>query len=334
MRRVGARIAVLLAFAFAVAAPAAGQGGDPLPSWRDGEAKRAIVSFVSRVTNPKSPDFVPQEERIAAFDNDGTLMAEQPLYFQFYFFLDRIRELASQHPEWKDEQPFKAALENDLAYLDEIPRHELEKLVLAATSGGTEREYMESVHRFLAEAEHPERGVRFTKLVYQPMLELLAWLRAKGFRIYLVSAGTPELIRGFSEKVFRIPRENVIGSDMMMRFDVTGERPELVREPVFVQPVNERSGKPVNIERVAGRSPILSFGNSDGDIEMLEYARYSGRPHLALLLRHDDPEREYAYEDGAEKALALAAERGWIVVSMKDTFRRVFAPFAKPRDAE
>ncbi len=311
-------------------AAATAEAADPLPSWSAGPAKQAILRFVADVTKPGGERFVPARDRIAVFDNDGTLIAEQPLFFQFYFFMQRIRELAPAHPEWKEQQPFKAVLENDLAYLDAIPRSELEELVLKAASGVTEREYVASVDRFIAEVEHPDRGVPFTRLVYQPMLELLTFLRARDFRIYIASAAAPELIRAFSEKVFGIPREHVIGSDMLMRWDDGGERPELWREPVFVRPVNERAGKPVNIDRVVGRSPILAFGNSDGDIEMLRFAAYSGRPHLALLLHHDDAEREYAYEDGAGEALAMAKEHGWVVVSMKQAFRRVFPP-AKAR---
>ena len=326
-RRARWAVAALVA-GWVVAGAAAAE--DPLPSWNAGPAKQAILHFVSEVTRPGGEHFVPAHERVAVFDNDGTLIAEQPLFFQFYFFMQRIRELAVAHPEWKERQPFKAVLENDLAYLDKIPRAELEELVLQAASGVTEREYVDSVERFLAEVEHPDRGVPFTRLVYQPMLELLSYLRAKGFRVYIASAAAPELIRAFSEKIFGIPREHVIGSDMLMRWDDSGDRPELWREPVFVRPINERAGKPVNIDRTVGRSPILAFGNSDGDIEMLRFAAYSGRPHLALLLRHDDPEREYAYDDGAEEALAMAKEHGWVVVSMKEAFRRVFPP-AKAR---
>jgi HAD superfamily phosphoserine phosphatase-like hydrolase len=318
------RLAVAFVAVLAVARVASAV--DPLPSWNDGPAKQAILRFVADVTEPEGPRFVPVEERIAVFDNDGTLIAEQPLFFQFYFFLQRIRELAPLHPEWKEKQPFKAVLENDLAYLDSISRDELGEIVLRAASGVTEREYVASVERFLAEVEHPDRGVPFTRLVYQPMIELVTYLREKGFRVYIVSAAAPELIRAFSEKVFGIPREQVIGSDMQMRFDDSGERPELWREPAFVRPINERAGKPINIDRAVGRSPILAFGNSDGDIEMLSFTAYSGRPKLALLLHHDDAEREYGYEDGTQEALAVAKERGWIVVSMKESFRRVFPP--------
>ncbi len=322
-------VSFLVLAQLAVPAEAAG-GSDPLPSWRSGPAKTAILRFVADVTQVGGPRFVPKAERIATFDNDGTLMAEKPAYFQLYFFMQRLRELAPQHPEWKEKQPFKAVLEDDRLYLHQITLPELEELVLAASAGSTEKEYQASIDHFLENAEHPLFEVPFTELVYQPMLELLELLRRNGFQIYITTAGGPELIRAFSEEVFRIPRPNVIGSDMQMRFEMEGEEPILVREPRFVRPTNERKGKPVNIERVVGRSPIFAFGNSDGDTEMLEFTAYSGRPHLALVLHHDDHEREFAYDEGAEKVLALAKERGWIVVNMSESFRRVF-PRPKPR---
>lgn len=321
--RNGWLVALLLV---AVAAPAAAAPpADPLPSWRDGPARRAILRFVSAVTRPGSPDYVPPPERIATFDNDGTLMAEKPHYFQLYFVIERIRELAPQHPEWKQEPPFATVLSGDGDHLADLSREDLERLVLAASAGTTEDEYVAAIERFLAEAKNPELGLRFPQTAYQPMLELIRFLRARGFKVLVCSAAGPEMIRGFSEKTYGVAREGVIGSDMEMRFELDGERPVLVREPRFVPPTNDRGGKPINIDRVVGRSPILAFGNSDGDIEMLEFTAYSGRPHLALLLRHDDAEREFAYDEGAEQALELAPARGWVVVSMHESFRRVFA---------
>ncbi len=320
----------------AVAAPSAGAAGpaNPLPSWRDGPARRAILRFVAAVTKPGGPDYVPPAERIATFDNDGTLMAEKPHYFQLYFVAERIRELAPRHPEWTDEQPFKAVIERDRDRLADLSLPDLERLVLAASAGTSEKEYVEAIARFFAQAENPELGLPFTKTVYRPMLELLDFLRARGFKVFICSAAGPEMIRAFSEKVYGVPRENVIGSDMLMRFELDGEEPVLMREPRFVQPTNDRGGKPINIDRVVGRSPILAFGNSDGDIEMLEFTAYSGRPHLGLLLRHDDAEREFAYEEGAEQALALAPIRGWVVVGMRESFRRVFpTPPLRPLEA-
>ncbi|MCC6640830.1 MAG: haloacid dehalogenase-like hydrolase [Deltaproteobacteria bacterium] len=318
-----------------VVAPAAAAGAaDPLPSWRDGPARRAILRFVAAVTRPGSPDFVPRAERIATFDNDGTLMAEKPEYFQLYFIIERIRELAPQHPEWKEQPPFATVLADDGDDLTGLSRADLERLVLASSANLSEKEYVASIERFLDHARNPELGLPFPKTVYKPMLELLDFLRARGFRIFVCSAAGPEMIRGFSEKTYGVPRENVIGSDMQMRYELDGAMPVLMREPNFTPPTNDRGGKPINIDRVVGRSPILAFGNSDGDIEMLEFAAYSGRPHLALLLRHDDAEREFAYDEGAEQALALAPDRGWIVVSMRESFRRVFAtPPPRQREA-
>jgi phosphoserine phosphatase len=320
----------LLAVALAASPAEAAGNRDPLPSWRNGPAKRAILRFVAAVTRPGGPDYVPPSERIAAFDNDGTLIAERPLYFQAYFVMQRIRDLAPSHPEWKELQPFRSVLEEGEAALAPMDVPEIMALVLAASAEITEREYVAAIDRFFATAEHPRFGVPFTRLVYQPMLELLALLRARGFEIFICSAGGPEFIRFFSEEVYRIPRQNVIGSDMQMSFEMRGGEPLLLRLPRFVQPTNERDGKPVNLDRTIGRSPILAFGNSDGDVEMLEFTAYSGHPHLELLLRHDDEEREYAYDQGAEKAFAMAAERGWTVVSMKESFRQIFPKAVRP----
>lgn len=317
-----------------VAAPAAAAGpADPLPSWRDGPARRAIVRFVAAVTRPGSPQYVPATERIATFDNDGTLMAEKPRYFQFYFIAERIRELAPLNPEWNSKQPFAALLAEGAGDSVELSLPDLEQLVLAASAGITEKEYVASIEEFLAHAKNPVLGLPFPQTAYQPMVELLSYLRARGFKVFVCSAAGPEMLRAFSERAYGVPRENVIGSDMQMRFELDADVPVLVREPHFVPPTNERGGKPINIDRAVGRSPILAFGNSDGDIEMLEFTAYSGRPHLALLLRHDDAEREFAYDEGAEQAMELARARGWVVVSMRESFRRVFAKPPLPRTA-
>lgn len=326
MRRASqaARTACLLLLLVFVAA-CAGVGGvvDPLPSWREGAARSAILRFVAAVTDPQSPDYVPPADRIAAFDNDGTLMVEKPFYFQLYFVVERIRALAPLHPEWKDRRPFSAVIDGDGSPPPDLTLGELEELVLAASAEITEKAYVDAIERFFAEATHPDLGVRFPQAVYPPMVELLEYLRLRGFKTYVCSAAGPEMIRSFSEAAYGVPRENVIGSDMMMRFESDEGTPTLMRELAFVPPTNDRGGKAVNLERIVGRSPILAFGNSDGDIEMLEFTAYSGRPHLGLLLRHDDAEREYAYTEGAEDALAKAAERGWVVVSMKEAFRSV-----------
>jgi phosphoserine phosphatase len=323
IRAIGLVACTLLLVLAAAPARAAGPH-DPLPSWREGPEKRAILRFVAAVSRPGGPDYVPPPERVATLDNDGTLIAERPLYVQAFFVRERLRELAPAHPEWREQHAFQVALGDDLDAMKELDVPEIMELVLAASAGITEREYVASIERFLERAEHPRFGVPFTDLVYQPMLELLVFLRAHGFRIYICSAGGPEFIRGFSEAVYGIARENVIGSDMQMRFEMTDGKPVLFREPRFVQPTNERDGKPINIDRTVGRSPILAIGNSDGDMAMLEYTAYSGHRHLGVLLRHDDEAREYAYDQGAEKAFAMASERGWLVVSMKQTFRRIF----------
>jgi hypothetical protein len=320
IRSLGALLLVAVGFACAHAAGLR----DPLPSWNDGPAKREILRFVAAVTEPGGPQFVPPAERIAVFDHDGTLLAERPSNFQLDFLLQRIRDLAPSHPDWKVTQPFAAVLANDADRLEQMTLPELEQLVLAASAGITEKEYQEAVHRFLDEAEHPDHGRKLTEMVYEPMRELLHLLQDERFRVFICSAAGPEMLRAFSEEVYGVPRERVIGSDMEMRYERRDGEPVLLREPRFVMPTNIDAGKPVNIDRTVGRGPIFAFGNSDGDIEMLEFTAYAGLPHLALLLRHDDAEREYAYDDGAEQAFALAPQRGWLVVSMKQSFRRIF----------
>jgi hypothetical protein len=312
------------------ASPVRAEGA--LPSWSDAAARRAIVGFVDRVTRQGSPDYVAPPERIAVFDNDGTLWSEQPMYVQLAFALDRVKALAPQHPEWRDRQPFKAALEGDTKALAESGEHGLLELVMATHAGSTTEEFAAIVADWLATARHPRFGRPYTGLVYQPMLELLAYLRANGFKTFIVSGGGIEFMRPWAERVYGVPPEQVIGSSIETRYELRDGRPALVRLPQ-IDFIDDKAGKPVGIHRHIGRRPILAFGNSDGDLQMLEWTTGGAGPRLGLIVRHDDGEREYAYDRKSaagrlDRALDEAAPRGWIVVSMKDDWTRVFADVA------
>ncbi len=304
---------------------------DPLPSWREGPLKQAIVGFVADVMRIGSPRFVPQDERIAVFDNDGTLWSEQPVYFQAQFAFDRIRELAPRHPEWKATQPFKAVLEGDRAALAAVGQKGLVAILAATHAGMTADDFDWIVADWLAKACHPRFNRQYTQMVYQPMLELLAYLRRSGFKTYIVSGGGVEFIRGFAEPVYGIPPEQVIGSPVATRFELRpGDTPVLMREPNVLF-VDDGPGKPEAIERIIGRVPILAFGNSDGDLPMLQYTAAGAGARLIGLVHHTDAEREWAYDRAShvgrlDKALDEARRRGWTVVDMKREWLTVFPP--------
>lgn len=302
---------------------------NPLPSWNDGAAKRSIIEFVGRVTKEGGGDFVPPADRIAVFDNDGTLWAEQPFYFQGLFVFDRVRALVLQHPEWKNKQPFKAVLENDMKTLAAAGLHGLIELVMATHAGMTTEEFERTVKDWLATARHPKFKRPYTDLVYQPMLELLAYLRANDFRTYIVSGGGIEFVRTFSEERYAIPPEQVIGSSIVTKFEVREGRPVLVREPKL-DFIDDHEGKPVGINKFIGRRPIAAFGNSDGDFQMLEWVTAGQGPRFGLIIHHDDAEREFAYDRASaagklDRGLDEAPKRGWTLVSMKKDWKRVFS---------
>jgi phosphoserine phosphatase len=302
---------------------------EPLPSWRDGQAKRAILDFVSRVTREGGPDFVAPEARIATFDNDGTLWAEQPIYFQLAFALDRVRVLATDHPEWKEKPPFSAVLAGDREALAKLHKKEILELFAASHAGITSEEFVALAHDWLSTARHPRFGRPHREVVYLPMLELLEYLRAHGFKTFIVSGVGIEFIRAFAETVYGIPPEPVVGRSLRERFELRDGRGVLVKLPGLGS-LNDKAEKPVNINLHLGRRPILAFGNSDGDLEMLQYATTGDGPRLGLLLRHDDAGREWAYDRASsigrlDKALDEATVRGWTVVSIEKDFRRVFA---------
>jgi len=302
---------------------------DLLPSWNDGVAKKSIVEFVGRVTKKGGRDFVPPADRIAVFDNDGTLWAEQPFYFQGLFVFDRVRALAPQHPEWKDTQPFKAVLENDMKTLVAVGLHGLVELMMATHAGMTTEEFERTVKDWLATAQHPKFKRPYTDLVYQPMLELLAYLRVNDFRTFIVSGGGIEFVRTFSERLYGILPEQVIGSSIVTKFEVREGRLVLVREPKL-DFIDDHEGKPVGINKFIGRRPIAAFGNSDGDFQMLEWVTAGTGARFGLIIHHDDGEREFAYDRAStagklDRGLDEAPKRGWTLVSMKKDWKRVFA---------
>jgi hypothetical protein len=303
---------------------------DPLPSWNEGASKRAIVEFVARVTREGGPDVVPPAERIATFDNDGTLWCEHPMYVQLAFALDRVKAMAPLHPDWKDKQPFKAALEGDMKTLAASGERGLGELILATHAGMTSEEFARIVTDWLATARDPRFRRPYTELVYQPMLELLAYLRANGFRTYIVSGGGVEFIRPWSERVYGVPPEQVVGSSIKTKFEIRRGIPILFRLPEM-NFVDDGPGKPIGINEHIGRRPIAAFGNSDGDLEMLQWATMSGGVRFGLIVHHTDAEREYAYDRDTpfgrlDKGLDAAAANRWTVVDMKTDWKTIFPP--------
>ncbi|MEA3126587.1 MAG: hypothetical protein QOD67_3606 [Caballeronia sp.] len=303
-----------------------------LPSWRDGPAKQTITKFVGDVTREGSASFVAPAERIAVFDNDGTLWSEQPLYFQFLFMLDQVKAAAPSHPEWNSNPAFKALVAHDYPALASHEK-ELLQLVAVANSGMSVDQYDKTIRDWLATARHPKFKRPYTELVYQPQLELLAYLRANGFKTFIVSGGTIEFMRPWAGKVYGIPPEQVIGSSQAVKYELRNGQPTLTRLPK-IDFVDDGPGKPVGIYRNIGRKPILAFGNSDGDLQMLQYTASGSGPHLALLVHHDDAVREFAYDRQSkvgklDKAWDEAVTDGWTVVSMKDDWQTIY-PGSKP----
>jgi haloacid dehalogenase-like hydrolase len=303
---------------------------DPLPSWNDGAAKSAITNFVARVSTQGGPDFVPPDQRIATFDNDGTLWIEQPMYVQFAFVLDRVKALAPQNPAWKTKQPFKAVLDGDMKALAASGEKGLVELMAVTHAGMTVDEFAKLVTEWLATARHPRFKRPYTELVYQPMLEVLAYLRANGFKTFIVSGGGIEFMRPWTEKVYGIPPEQVVGSSIKTKFQMRDGQPVLFRLPQ-INFIDDKTGKPVGINQHIGRRPIAAFGNSDGDLEMLQWTTMSGSgARLGLIVHHTDAEREYAYDRQShvgklDLALDGAAVNKWTLADMKKDWKRVFA---------
>jgi phosphoglycolate phosphatase-like HAD superfamily hydrolase len=304
---------------------------DPLPLWNEGAAKSAIISFVGRVTTP-GPDFVPVAERIATFDNDGTLWSEQPMYVEFAFALDRVRELGPKHPEWKTKEPFKSVLANDIQGVLATGVKGMHELVMASHAGMTTDDFSDSVKRWFRTATHPKFGLAYTMLVYEPMRQVLGYLRSNGFKTFIVSGGGVDFMRAFTEKTYGIPPEQIIGSTGKLRFELRENKAVLAREP-DVAFIDDGPGKAIAIEQQIGRRPIAAFGNSDGDQQMLEWTAAGAGPRLMLLVHHTDAAREVAYDRQSpigrlDHALDEAQAKGWTVVSMKDDWKTIFPPSA------
>lgn len=303
---------------------------DPLPSWNAGTTKQQIEDFVKKVTATGSPDFVAPEKRIAVFDNDGTLWAEQPIYFEFFFVLDQVKAQAPQHPQWKTTEPFKSALAGDMKGMAATGEKGAAELMAATHAGMTTEEFEQQVNTWVSTARHPKTHRVFTEMVYQPMLELLHYLRENGFKTYIVSGGGQDFMRAWVPAVYGIPPEQVIGSEGELKFDLHGGRPVLIKEAKLVL-MDDGPGKPVGIERFIGRRPIFAFGNSDGDQQMLEWTVSGDGPRFAGLVHHTDAEREFAYDRKSsvgklDKALDEAKAKGWIVVDMKNDWNQIFPP--------
>jgi phosphoglycolate phosphatase-like HAD superfamily hydrolase len=302
---------------------------DPLPSWNDGAAKKSIVDFVARVTTQGGEDFVPSPERIAVFDNDGTLWCEQPVYFQAAFALDRVRVMAPSHPEWKGQQPFKAFLSGDSKALAEQGEKGLLTLMAAAHSGMTTDAFARSVADWLATAKHPRFNRPYNELIYQPMLELLAYLRGNGFKTFIVSGGGVEFMRVWAEQAYGIPPEQVVGSSGVEKFEIGANGKPMLLKTAKIEFVDDGPGKPAGINRFIGRRPIFAFGNSDGDLQMLQWTAAGEGARFAGIVHHTDAEREYAYDRQSkigklDKALDEAPVRGWTVVDMKKDWKTIF----------
>jgi phosphoserine phosphatase len=325
-------LTLALALAWAASAPAQ---SDPLPSWNDGPTKQAILEFVQKTTDKSGPDYVPPAERIATFDNDGTLWPSHPMYTQLAFALDRIKALAPQHPEWKDKQPFKAVLDNDMKALAAAGEKGVVELVMASHAGMTTAEFEQIVTDWFKTAKHPRFKRPYTELAYQPMVELLEYLRANGFKTYIVSGGGIEFMRPMTESVYGVPPEQVIGSSIETKYEIKGGKPVLMRLPK-IHFIDDKAGKPVGINMFIGRRPVAAFGNSDGDRQMLEWTGAGDGARLMMLVLHDDAKREYAYGPAnglpdtkfghfSQSLMDEAKKNGWVVISMKDDWKRIFA---------
>jgi hypothetical protein len=304
------------------------QAADPLPSWNAGASRQAIVDFVTKVTKEGSPDFVPVPERIAVFDNDGTLWSEQPMYFQLAFMLDRVKALAPEHPAWKTTQPFKGILEHDMKAVAAAGEAGLMKVMGATHLGNTSEEFTDIVTRWIATARHPKTKKLYTEMVFQPMLEVLSYLRANGFKTFIVSGGGVEFMRPWTERVYGIPPEQVVGSRAKMRYELRGDVPVIVRLE-GVDLIDDKAGKPVGIQQQIGRRPLMAFGNSDGDYEMLRWTTSAKGPRFGLIVHHTDAEREWAYDRQSHigalaKAMDEAPTRGWILADMKNDWKKIY----------
>ena len=328
-RSISQIISVVSCLLFLLLATPSFATSDPLPSWNEGPSKKAITAFVKAVTDKSSADYVQPSERIAVFDNDGTLWSEKPAYFFLYFVRDRVKEMAADHPEWKSQQPFQAVLEGNTEALMASGEKGLVELIMTTHAGMTSGEFTDMVNKWLQTAKHPTLKKPYTELVYKPMLELLDFLRANDFKTFIVSGGGIEFMRPWTEAVYGIPPEQVVGSSIVTRFEMRDGKPVLIREPKL-NFNDDKEGKPVGINQYIGRRPIFAFGNSDGDLQMLQWTTLAGRgKRFAGIVHHTDGEREFAYDRDShvgrlDKALTEAETNGWTVVDMKKEWNVIY----------
>ena len=328
MKTIRKLLLVALVGALALSATVS-QAADPLPSWNDGPAKTAITAFVETVTKEGSPDFVPVPERIATFDNDGTLWSEQPMYFQLLFALDRVKALAPQHPEWADKEPFASLLKGDAKAVLANGYEGITDIIAATHTGMSTEEFEKIVQDWIATAKHPVTGRPLLEMTFQPMLELLTYLRENGFKTFIASGGGIDFMRPWTEKAYGIPPEQVVGSSGKMKWEMVNGKPVLMKLPA-VDFINDEEGKPIGIQKQIGRRPIAAFGNSDGDLEMLQWTAAGPGARFCLYVHHDDAVREYAYDREShigrlDKGLDAAAANGWTVVSMKNDWKTIYS---------
>ena len=326
LRSVVTATLLLVAPLLSLAAPAS----DPLPSWNDGATKNAIVSFVEKVTRQGSPDFVEEGQRIATFDNDGTLWAEKPVYFQLLYAIDQVKKMAPEHPEWKTQEPFASILKGDMKGVAASGKKGLMEIIAATHANMTAEEFAGNVQSWLKTARHPKTGKPFNEMVYQPMLELLQYLRANGFKTFIVSGGGIDFMRVFAEQTYGIPPDQVVGSSLKAKYEVRNGKPVIIKLPE-INLVDDKEGKPVGIHQHIGQRPIFAAGNSDGDYQMLEWTTAGEGPRFGLILHHTDAKREWAYDRDSHvgqlnKALDDAGKKGWTVIDMKDDWNVVFPP--------
>jgi len=302
---------------------------DPLPSWNDTSPKKEILAYVDVVTDKNNSAFIPVKDRIAVFDNDGNLWSEQPAYFQFFFAMDRVKEMAKDHPKWKNEQPFKAVLEDDMKTLAKGGEEALIKLIMATHTGITTEEFAQDVKNWISTAKHPTKNVTYDKLVFQPMLELLQYLRANDFKTYIVSGGGVDFMRAFVTEIYGIPEEQILGTRLKTEFDYNDGHPVINRLP-DVDFVDDKEGKPLNIQKIIGKKPVFSSGNSDGDLAMMQWTASNKYKSFMLYVHHTDAEREWAYDrdshvGGLDKGLDQALKDGWTVIDMKNDWKVIYA---------
>lgn len=301
---------------------------DPLPSWNDGASKKSIIDFVTKTTKEGGPDFIPVADRIACFDNDGTLWSEQPIYFQLAFAIDRIKAMAPEHPEWKAKQPYKALLEGDMKTVMAGGEKALLEIVMTTHAGMTTEEFEKTVQDWMATATHPKTGKHYNEMIFQPMVELLRYLRANDYKTFIVSGGGVDFMRAWAEQAYGIPPDQVIGSSGKVKYEVKDDKPELIKLP-DLNFIDDKEGKPVGIHQYIGKRPVITGGNSDGDYAMLQWTSTGSGPRFGMIVHHTDAERETAYDRQSsighlEKGLDDAGKYGWLVVDMKNDWKQIF----------